>query len=191
MFTDPTESVNVSTEGWARAYEGLREVLHSTNRGSEGSKEFQLISTILLRNKEDIYRAWILCAFVPWTRIPLQTGQDSGNRMAPSAAARVARNGLKADNKLCKVIEDAVYRMDEISTSKDRCDNSVELSGSPLKRKQKPISRGKAAMSVYTWGSNWRCSVIFALLTQFMNSETEGGKYTAQRSSSFASPNLL
>ena len=161
------------TDGWARAYKGLFQISKSTVTGGEESK----IKSVLLRDEEDDYRAWILSALVPWARKPLRMTENFSNEFSSSAAASVARNGLKADNKLFKVVKDAVSQIEEIIASKNSFHGYIESDGPPLKRKreQKPISRGAAGMMIRRWGLNWRCSVMFALLVQLMEIETEEG----------------
>ncbi|KAL9007665.1 MAG: hypothetical protein Q9180_009602 [Flavoplaca navasiana] len=47
------------------------------------------------------------------------------------------------------------------------------MSTNPLKRKQDKVSRQEQGLSIREWGPDWRCSVMYAILTEIAESTPE------------------
>lgn len=176
VFTDPTdaECKLVDTANWHRAYNQLRDIIKAGSEGSTLPKSFETIRSILLRNPEDLYHAWILTCFVPWAREPPKSPQKSPKR--PMTAASVAaREGIKAENKICKLVDDAVSHLPDIVEKKDAVSHEDQTTTLPLKRKQGACAESQREMqglAIRKWGSNWRSSAMYALLTEVAETKT-------------------
>jgi hypothetical protein len=177
IFTDPTDPGCriIETRRWQRAYNQFSEVTKSNPTGSEITSPVQTIATILLRNSDDVFQAWMLAAFVPWARETPKPPDKSSTKRPPSPASLAAREGIKADNKITKLVDDAVYHLQDIITIKDATNNDDSQTTSPLKRKQGAASRESQGQAIRTWGSHWRSSVVYTFLTQVAETETPAG----------------
>ena len=171
VFTDPTNAdCNlVDTASWHLAYDQLWDVIKGGSGRSNSPQSLKTIRSILLRNPEefpedgptDIYHAWILTCFVPWARAPPKSPQKSSKRPM-TAAGLAAREGIKAENKIYRLVDDAVYHLQDIVDKKD----AMSTAGA---------QREMQGLAIRKWGPNWRSSVMFALLTEIAETKTETG----------------
>lgn len=176
VFTDPTdaECKVVDTANWHRAYNQLRDIIKAGSEGSILPKPFETIRSILLRSPEDLYHAWILTCFVPWAREPPKSPQRSSKRPM-TAASLAAREGIKAENKIYRLVDDAVSHLQDIVEKKDAVSHEDQTTTLPLKRKQGACAESQREMqglAIRKWGSNWRCSAMYALLTEVAETKT-------------------
>ena len=137
----------------------------------------KVIREILLTKPEQIFLAWLLCSLVPWARMRASNFHKSEARPPLPIAAIVAREGLKLDNKNLSVVKNSVLNLDDIIASKLATSKDSQVSASPLKRKRSVLTRDRLGMSIRRWGTNWRSSVLFALLVQSMEAEHENGEW--------------
>ena len=155
----------MNTETWSRAYDQLLEIIKAKPQEVEHNTPLAKISIVLLRKSESSdseFLAWLVACFVPWTKkLSVHHGQAS-DKKAPSAASNAAREGIKADNKLTKIIDDA----------SSNCLDIIEMKNIALKSRK--IDRVTQGWAIRRWGSYWRTSVLFALLTEI--AETEIGE---------------
>lgn len=168
IFTDPTneDCKLVDTANWHRAYNQLRVIIKA------GS--YKTIESILLRSPEDFYHAWVLACFVPWAREPPKSPQKSSKRPM-TAAGLAAREGIKAENKIYKLVDDAVSDLQDIVEKKDAVSHEAQTANLPLKRKQGACAESQREMqglAIRKWGSNWRSSAMYALLTEVAETKT-------------------
>lgn len=148
---------------WETAYTQLHHILQSRHDRFE-TNSTTVIKSILFRDAEDEYKAWLLCAFIPRaTEAPLVPKLPGIKTMDPPAAM-VAREGIKADNKQRKLISNAVTHLREIIAMKNTTIAQLTGTNASLKRKQEDLSRDAQGMAIRRWGSDWRSSVLFALL---------------------------
>ncbi|CAD6591550.1 MAG: CCA tRNA nucleotidyltransferase, mitochondrial [Alectoria sarmentosa] len=172
VFTDPTDAdcKLVDTTKWHRAYNQLRDMVKS---GSEGP-----IRSILLGSPEGpeaLYHAWLLTCFVPWAREPLMFPQKSSKRPM-TAASLAAREGIKAENKIYRLIDDAVSHLQDIIEKKNAISHEDQTTKLTIKRKQGAsavLHREMLGLAIRKWGANWRSSVMYALLTEVAETKTE------------------
>ncbi|KAL9637365.1 MAG: hypothetical protein Q9164_002230 [Protoblastenia rupestris] len=162
IFTDPRSSdcQRVSTEHWSLAYGQLQELTASRTSSAK------TISSILLRNPEDLFIAWVLACFVPWARESPKPSSKLTTKRSNSPASIAAKEGIKADNKMCKIVEDSVTNLKDVVTLKDSAARNEKVPTSPLKRNSNTIGRDTQGQAIRGWGSHWRSIVIFALLTE-------------------------
>ena len=177
VFTDPTNAdcKSVDTGDWHFAYDMLRSMIREESEGSTIPISFETIRSILLRSPEDIYHAWLLTCFVPWAREPPKSSQKPSKRPV-TAASLAAREGLKAENKIYRLVDDATSHLQDIIEMKDAFNHEDQTANLLLKRKQgngAKTQREIQGSAIRKWGSNWRSSVMYALLTEVAETKTE------------------
>ena len=177
VFTDPTnvDCKLVDTADWHRAYNLLQAMIEGKSKGPDLPRSFNTIPPILLRSPEDIYHAWLLTCFVPWAREPPKSSQKVRKRTM-TAASFAAREGIKAENKIYWLIDDAASHLQDIVETKNAFNHEYETPTSPLKREQganPEIQRQTQGLAIRKWGSNWRSSIMYALLTEIAETKTE------------------
>ncbi|KAL8988623.1 MAG: hypothetical protein Q9177_002332 [Variospora cf. flavescens] len=173
MFSE--ESTHAAkTKHWKKSYGQLRAIVSAVtgdpSQSPEPSNKLVNIRSILLSNPidapNDVYHAWLLCAFVPWARVSPAVPQKSKGKAPPRPAALVARDGLKADNQTVKLIDNAIRDLNDIIHLKDAANVADPPVTFPLGPGQESPIRSKQGMAIRRWGPYWRSSVMFALLTQ-------------------------
>ncbi|KAF6232716.1 hypothetical protein HO173_009155 [Letharia columbiana] len=176
VFTDPTiaDCKLVDTANWCQTYNQLRDIIMTGSEGSTSPESFKTIRPILLQNPEDFYHAWILTCFVPWAREPPRSPQKSSKRPI-SAAGLAAREGIKAENKIYKLVDDAVTHLQDIVEKKNAVSHEDQTTTLPLKRKQGACAESQRelqGMAIRKWGPNWRSSAMYALLAEVAEAKT-------------------
>ena len=168
IFTDPTvqECPAPETSNWHIAYDCLDELRSNATPGS--------IYQSLVRSDDAGYLSWILAALVPWSSIPQTLAVKRKGKLQLPLGAMVAREGIKADNKICGVVAGAFKHFQEITALKDAI------------KKQEPYvnERDTVGMTIRRWddqGGHWRLQALFALLVEAMN-RNSSGKFHAKHS---------
>ena len=177
IFTNPNQrqiqSVNTST--WKTAYDQLAQIMNPTDKVAPKHTSHETIKTVLISSNQESYLAWLLCAVSPWATVENPVQPKGNGKPPPPIAMVVAREGLKADNKSCDVIKDAVSHYQQVIASKDALPREVSTT-LPSKRKQDVLSREILGMSIRQWGANWRSTTMLAILVEVMGAGTETGK---------------
>lgn len=164
VFTDPANSDFPRPElmGWSTAYEFLDGLATTTDS----------LYNLLVTSDEERYLAWVLACIVPFSRTPT-TNPNVNPRKVPATATVVAREGIKAPNKVSDVVKGAVKNREQIVELKD-----VVLGGTERKNE-----RDLFGMAIRRWdssGSHWRLQVLFAVLDDVMTrAQAAGGKISA------------
>lgn len=140
-----------------------------------GVDSVAIIKSTLLRNKDDEHLAWVLCAFTPWAQIKTTVPEKSMPKAPVPFAATVAREGIKADNRVTKLIQGAVNNLHEIIASKNATVGEDVPTTSPLKRKFDATSREDFGMAIRRWGGHWRNYTMYAILVGLMEAEDVTG----------------
>ena len=120
----------------------------------------------MLRDPEDVFLAWILACFVPWARAQAKSSKNPTSKQPPSPASLAAREGIKADNKICKIVDDAVHSLQEIIALKDTYITNSTTDENSRKRKLCTDDRVIHGQAIRRWGHHWRCNVVYACLLQ-------------------------
>ena len=178
IFTDPTQDTVMShnIQTWHRAYDQLSKILDEPN-----SSQISSLRSILLESDLAVHLAWLLCAILPWLHTPKPIASTSKVKKWPvSAAATVMREGLKADNDIVHIIDDAFRDLDEIIGVKQAWVNEPCANYAPAKRKHEDVrTRGELGLAIRRWGqrknSHWQSSVVCAMLFEIMENDTEEG----------------
>ena len=178
VFTDPTDPdcQAVSTKSWRQAYDELRRFINAKPEGQNNISSLDTIARILLRDSDDVFLAWTLVCYTPWARVTSQPTKPSLKRL-PAPATMAAREGIKADNKICKIVDDAALELIEIIGIKRSVCEEVQLQSSPSKRKYSMTSRVFQGQAIRSWGSHWRSNVMYALLVEIAEAETIKGRH--------------
>ena len=177
VFSDPTnaDSESLNTADWHRAYNLLGSMIMAGSERVALPEYLKSISSILLRSPEDVYHAWLLTCFVPWAKIPPKFSQRSPKRLI-TAASIAAREGIKAENKISRLVDDAASDLQDIVEKKDFFNHEDQTTTSPLQRMQSAnanIQREIQGLAIRKWGYNWRSSVMYALLSEVAETKTE------------------
>jgi tRNA nucleotidyltransferase (CCA-adding enzyme) len=156
IFTDPTVEGNPTpnTANWYIAYDSLDELKKNETPGS--------IYQSLVRSQDAQYLAWILAALVPWTTVPQTQSAKSKGKPSLPLGAMVAREGIKADNKICNVASGAFKQYKQI----------IKLKDDIIQKEPYTNERDIVGMTIRRWdsqGGSWRVQVMFALLVEAMD----------------------
>ena len=163
------------TEHWSLTYDQLLAFVQASAEKDGASASVRLIREMLLPDSEHVYLAWLLCVFVPWARA-IPAALEKPKSKAPSTvAARVAREGVDANNAQTKIINDAVLSLHDISKTREAIKEQGQATCSSLKRKQVSDLRETQGMAIRRWGVHWRSNVIFALLVDIMETREAHG----------------
>ena len=102
----------------------------------------------------------MVAAIIPWAEAPLPPPSKKGRHPSPQAAT-VAREGLKAPNKVTDLITSSIFNKDSLVELKDRKNHDREPLG----------------MAVRKWGSTWRLQLLFNMLNDiFTEPEVKSGE---------------
>ena len=165
IFTNPTDSACklVATEHWHQAYDTLLAILRATTETSPEHADLRILVSTLLRDGHEIYHAWMLVCFVPWARETPMVSQKSSAKKKQSPAFLAAREGVKGDNKLCKLVDAAASHLQEVIDVKNSIKKTSDLA---QKQDDVPVARESHGQALRAWGSDWRSVITFALLTE-------------------------
>ena len=175
IFTNPNADTyeRVDTNSWQFAYNSLQELVNTDSESNESSSHLSIAAEILLRDSEDRYLAWMMSCFVPWARVEKPT---LNSKNLTTLAAIAAREGIKADNKLTKIIENAVLKLESVIKMKDYVVCWTKSSKLPLEMRDQSSIREIQGQAVRHWGPHWRSIAIYALLVQLSEVRDESGK---------------
>ncbi|GAB1319042.1 CCA tRNA nucleotidyltransferase, mitochondrial [Madurella fahalii] len=150
VFTDPNRvdmpKPDITT--WNAAYECLDFLETNKTPGS--------IYDMLVTSDEARYYAWSLATLTPWEQLPDDPPLPSGKAALP-LPTQAAREGFKAPNKLCDVINAAHRHRPAI----------LELRDVVREKREGLNERDRFGMAIRDWdarGGNWRLQVLFAVL---------------------------
>ncbi|KAL9607269.1 MAG: hypothetical protein Q9167_007805 [Letrouitia subvulpina] len=160
-------------ENWNSAYEQLKRLLIFESNQQEKmdlpDNSIGVIRQILTGNPQDFYHFWLLSALVPWARVAPSTTSGKGSKAKEAAAAIAARTGIMANNAVLQIIRAAASSVEDIINVKEAA-NREQVSSPSERRILVPETQG---MAIRRWGSSWRSSVLYALLTQVTETDTE------------------
>ncbi|KAL8831449.1 MAG: hypothetical protein Q9191_000860 [Dirinaria sp. TL-2023a] len=177
IFTNPeARSADIAdTRHWHRAYNFLLSLVQSQTQSQTLSKDPEMnlesLRRILLRGSEDLYRAWLLCAFVPWARSPMPSSEKRSNKKPRSLAGFSAREGIKVENNVLGMVEDAVQYLQEIIEMRRLGAPDAESRTTGAQKEFNLVDRQIHGKAIRRWGSYWRSCVLYAMLVQISESE--------------------
>jgi hypothetical protein len=152
IFTDPTaKSPPIpDSSNWHIIYKCLQVLESNKTPGS--------IYQSLVRSEDARYLAWILATLTPWSTVPGPQPEKVGAKLPLPFATNVAREGIKADNKICSVVTAAFRNYNDI----------IKLQIAVGRKEETFIhERDTLGMMIRKWdsvGGQWKVQVLFALL---------------------------
>ncbi|KAL0933037.1 poly A polymerase head domain-containing protein [Colletotrichum truncatum] len=154
IFTDPNsdERPLPDVSKWKLVYDLLDHLARDTAPGS--------IYNTLITTDEAAYFAWVLAALTPYAHVETEISIPKSKGTIPLTTL-VAREGIKAPNKLCDAITGAQRHRCEITALKE----------STCAREPRATERDTVGMAIRKWdsqGSHWRVQVLNALLVEAM-----------------------
>ncbi|KAG0651535.1 tRNA nucleotidyltransferase [Hyphodiscus hymeniophilus] len=170
IFTDPTGHPPPSPDSsdWHLVYECF-EVLQN-DKTVPGS-----IYQSLVRSEEAKYHAWILAALTPLRALSPSLPQWK----PPPVATNVAREGIKAENKVCNLVTAALCNAESIFALKlliakqklgYDCDSKAEALISKWDLSDTSLAeRSTLGLRIRKWhsqGGDWRLQVLFTLFAE-------------------------
>ena len=156
IFMDPlTKSASSPRlENWHGAYDALDALIHA----QEGISHY--IASNLIRSDEDKFASWAIAMLLPWSDAPEPQALKNNKRALP-VAAKTARDGIKAPNKVTELLTACVWHRSQIA----------DLVG-------KSSQRDVLGMKIREWGPSWRLQVLHALLFDVLqNTGQQDGMY--------------
>ncbi len=165
IFTNPetSEFDIANTDTWKRSYHGAHDLIGSDScTYTKADKSQAIVKSILVRDSEEAYLTWLLAALVPWARFQTDFPSAAGNKLPPPLVATVAREGLKADNKVLRIVQGAVVNVSEISTLKE----AVAQGQAEGAKMNLGPPRDVLGMAIRRWGQHWRLHVMLSLLLE-------------------------
>ena len=145
--------------------------------GVNSSSSLEKIASLLLRDRDDVFLAWLLACFVPFAEMVAKAPEKSKSKRLEHPAKLAAREGIKVDRNICKIVENAVSHREEIIRLKDEVNFDSQPSTVPSKRKQASSSRESQGQAIRRWDTHWRSSVLYAILTEVTKTESLTGMY--------------
>ncbi|KZF23230.1 poly A polymerase C-terminal region-like protein [Xylona heveae TC161] len=167
IFTDPTQNdaFTPETSSWHYSYECVHDILSAANNDSKTAPLYNKVLQILIRSSEEAHLAWILASLTPYSDAPNPAPAQPGGKALPPVAATVAREGIKATNKVFDVIWGAFKNLDEINKFKAAV-VSDKRGASRKSSEPELAARDHLGMAIRRWGANWRSHVLLALLLE-------------------------
>lgn len=163
VFSDPTKDHNYTPPAnWFVAYQALARLLQSQEPAST------TVHSMTIHDSEDAYLSWLISAIVPWADAPEPQPLRPGTKAPPPVASSVAREGIKAPNKVCDVMTAAVKNLFEIRELKDRF-NTQQRQPHKKHEGDDATAPDTIGMAIRRWGPTWRNQVLFVLLYEILN----------------------
>ncbi|KAI9713441.1 MAG: CCA tRNA nucleotidyltransferase, mitochondrial [Bogoriella megaspora] len=165
IFTDPTKEIKYKPEvhRLQSASNTLKIILNLQDESRNS-----ILREIVLITPEERYMAMLIVAHIPWVDAPIPEPLKPGKKAPPPIPVAVAREGIKAPNKICDVLSAAVSSSENIIQLKDRL---AERKRYPRRRidGEDPASRDVLGMAIRSWGASWRSQVLWTLLSEVSN----------------------
>lgn len=171
ILEDPAQSVKEITkpdlDGWRLVLDTTKAIV--SGKDSSGS--------VYVRDEEERYLAWIMASMVPYRDAPQPTAEP-GRKSPNPMATNIAREGIKATNKVAEVITSAIRNREDISLRvKQLAEWDEQRSRKRSPGTEDPSARDVLGMAIRRWGSTWRTQFLYALLTEVADdSGTRNGK---------------
>ena len=168
IFTNPANNyiAQADIKHWNLAYDQLLAIHQAPSKKDDVCTSLSIIHDVLLKGKELVYLAWLLCAFVPWARVSGITPVKLKAKLPSTVAASVAREGITADNKEVKIINNAILFLPDILKTRSALNDSEDTAKLSLKRKRESHARETLGVAIRRWGIHWQSSVMYALLVE-------------------------
>ncbi|KAJ5947218.1 hypothetical protein N7466_000233 [Penicillium verhagenii] len=156
IFANHQDEVTTDTLTWPLAYNTLEKLLDPESEPAVNDLRKRLID-----DESNIYYAWMIAAFAPWSSIPPRAASVPNHKPLPTRVVEVGRDSFRADNKTLHILRDASWHYMDITAQKSAlCDNT--LRGSPAEIRQ------QMGLRIRKWGKEWKLCVVLAILQEVM-----------------------
>jgi hypothetical protein len=166
IFANHQDKATVDATDWKRAYTAVKAILNDEYKDIDiPSAQRDTVRRILVLGQDDGgYYSWMVAALTPWSALPHDAALKKTSRPAV-----VARDSLRCDNKLVRILTAAGQHHEE----------AANLKASFLRNElgsERPDIRWNIAKSLRKMGRDWRLCVLQALLLEIMSGAdaTEG-----------------
>ena len=159
IFSDPTEdplhAFAPDEENWKIVVNQLGTFLGGENADAG----------VMVKDQEERFLAWILACMVPYRDAPQAQPAEVGRKWPPPVATNVAREGIKATNKVCELVTASVRNREEITALVNK---QSERRRRPQQSAQgeDPFARDVLGMAIRRWGATWRSQTVFSMLCE-------------------------
>ncbi|KAI9375652.1 hypothetical protein BJX61DRAFT_531480 [Aspergillus egyptiacus] len=157
IFTNQQDGVVADTSSWSLAYDALYRML-SPNEESEAIRH---VRALLVRDQLERYYAWMITASAPWSSVPTRVQTGGNGKPLPPRMAEVARDSLRADNKLITLLTQAANNWRSILDFKTAFVEG-HTRGTPAEIRQ------QVGLQIRSWQKNWRLCILLSLLQEIM-----------------------
>ena len=174
ILPQPSTATNLqpNLNCWKHAYDYVDSLMNTFGSQSSEDDSNQTIRSILLRDGQDRYHAWLLAIILPWASIPAEEYAKPGTKAGLPLPAMVAKEGIKATNKVCEIIASACNNMKEIESLQRKVVTQTKDPDS-LDNKDEYVGRDTLGMAIRRWGPTWRSQVFLALLLDIAPEEPD------------------
>ena len=157
IFANHQDDVQAETSSWALAYNTFQKLLRT---GAESSDAAGRVRKMLIRDKSEIYYAWVITAFAPWTSVPTRIVSGKAKPLPPRAS-EVARDSLRSDNKTINILRDSSNNWKSIIDVKSSL-LEERLNGTAAEIRQ------QVGLHMRSWGKEWRLQFVLSILQEVM-----------------------
>ncbi|GAB7343287.1 hypothetical protein MBLNU457_1341t2 [Dothideomycetes sp. NU457] len=159
IFSDPTED---PAHAYAPDEENWKVVINQLGEFLRGGRPD---SGAMVKDQEEKFLAWILACMVPYRDAPQAQPAEAGRKMPPPVATNVAREGIKATNKVCELVTASVRNREEITTLVDKQSERRRRPNQTF-QDEDPFARDVLGMAIRRWGATWRSQTVFSMLCE-------------------------
>ncbi|RAH49908.1 tRNA adenylyltransferase [Aspergillus brunneoviolaceus CBS 621.78] len=159
IFANFQDDATVETSSWHFAYNTVERLIRPTD--VDPRQTVEQVRNFLIRDKQEEFYAWMLSAMAPWSKVPGRPPKGKG-RPPPPRAAGVAKESLRADNKVISVVGDAAASWQSIIEVK----NSIlegTVSGTAME------VRRHVGLHIRSWKKDWRLCIVQAILQEVVS----------------------
>jgi len=159
IFSDPTEA---PAHAYTPDEENWKVVINQLGGFLRGDRPD---AGVMIKDHEEKFLAWILACMVPYRDAPQAEPAEVGRKMPPPVATNVAREGIKATNKVCELVTASVRNREEITTLVNKQSERRRRSKQTVQGED-PFARDVLGMAIRRWGATWRSQTVFSMLCE-------------------------
>lgn len=170
IFANVHDDARPDTSSWSVAYNALATLLSPQNTSAPVDR----VRQTLIHETSDVYYAWIVATFAPWSSVPGRVAIGPKAKPLPPRPAELARDGLRSDNKTIAILSESAQHWRSIidvksSLLEDRMDGTdAEI-------------RQQVGLHIRSWKREWRLCVVLSMLQELM----QGGEFSQGGSAAF------
>ena len=171
IFDDPNVSVDYKPD--IEALEPAYNILFTLNFADKDAQSAYSLTRLLLRDAEERYLSWVLCAMMPWADAPAIEDAKKAGKQPQLRAVSVAREGIKATNKVCDILGASIDNSPEMISLKDKFVKQIAKSKRNVAAEDDVTTRENLGMAIRRWGSSWRSQMVFAIMYDIAHSSSD------------------